>query len=136
MLVKYKKILAILIGGFALCASVSYASQMTYTPVNPDFGGSPFNGSTLLSEANANNHYVAPTPKSTTALDDLVTNSVLSSIAASISNKILNSHDGDSGSFTSGSSTITYRNVGGTITQTVYDNSTGQATVFTYPAGM
>jgi curli production assembly/transport component CsgF len=33
---------------FSFCAS---ASQLTYTPVNPTFGGNPLNGSYLLSTA-------------------------------------------------------------------------------------
>ena len=31
------------------------AADLTYTPVNPNFGGSPLNGSFLLNQAAANN---------------------------------------------------------------------------------
>ena len=41
---------AILIGLSALSVCAS-ASQLTYTPVNPTFGGNPLNGSYLLSTA-------------------------------------------------------------------------------------
>ena len=40
--------------GIAIAAAASaYASQLVYTPVNPSFGGSPQNGSWLLSQASA-----------------------------------------------------------------------------------
>ncbi|MBO9172249.1 curli assembly protein CsgF [Rhizobium sp. L245/93] len=40
--------------GIAITAAASaYASQLVYTPVNPTFGGSPQNGSWLLSQASA-----------------------------------------------------------------------------------
>jgi curli production assembly/transport component CsgF len=36
-------------------ASAASATELVYTPVNPSFGGSPLNGSTLLSQAQAQN---------------------------------------------------------------------------------
>ena len=41
-------------------ASQAAAQDIRYTPVNPSFGGSPFNGATLLNEANAQNKTVDP----------------------------------------------------------------------------
>lgn len=40
-------------------AGVSSA-ELTYTPVNPNFGGSPFNGAPLLSNATAQNKHKDP----------------------------------------------------------------------------
>ncbi|HZK92314.1 MAG TPA: curli assembly protein CsgF [Stellaceae bacterium] len=37
--------------GVAALADVAAASQLTYSPVNPTFGGSPLNGSYLLAVA-------------------------------------------------------------------------------------
>ena len=36
------------------------SGELTYTPVNPNFGGSPFNGAPLLSNATAQNKYKEP----------------------------------------------------------------------------
>ena len=53
-----------------LCGSQSFAGELTHGFVNPDFGGSPLNGTPLLANANAQNSftvsgstgYVPPTP--------------------------------------------------------------------------
>ncbi|MDX1372955.1 MAG: curli assembly protein CsgF, partial [Nitrososphaeraceae archaeon] len=36
---------------FFLLANDTFAQQLVYTPVNPSFGGSPLNGSWLISSA-------------------------------------------------------------------------------------
>ncbi|WP_024507308.1 curli assembly protein CsgF [Bradyrhizobium sp. ARR65] len=43
---------AIMVLGFA-GQSAAFASEMVYHPVNPTFGGNPLNGSSLLSQAQA-----------------------------------------------------------------------------------
>ncbi|MEI7669801.1 MAG: curli assembly protein CsgF [Pseudomonadota bacterium] len=131
-----KIVFAIFLSSLVFSASISNASPLTYTPVNPDFGGNPFNGSYLLSNASANNHYVAPQNSTSSALDSLVTTSVLSSVSANISNKILNSTNGQSGTFNTGTDTISYVNNGGTVTMTVFNNATGKTTILTFPAGV
>jgi curli production assembly/transport component CsgF len=44
-----------------LSMPVANASEMTYTPMNPSFGGNPANATALLANANAQNTYKAPT---------------------------------------------------------------------------
>jgi curli production assembly/transport component CsgF len=39
---------------------LAVASEMTYTPMNPSFGGNPANATALLANANAQNTYKAP----------------------------------------------------------------------------
>ena len=36
-----------------------FSQQLTYTPINPSFGGSPLNGSWMLGEAQAQNGFTA-----------------------------------------------------------------------------
>jgi curli production assembly/transport component CsgF len=43
-----------------LFAATLSASELVYTPVNPNFGGSPLNGSWLLNQANAQNSFEDP----------------------------------------------------------------------------
>lgn len=43
-----------------LPAFISSATELVYTPINPSFGGSPLNGSYLLSKAQAQNKHRAP----------------------------------------------------------------------------
>jgi curli production assembly/transport component CsgF len=64
-----KSILAVLV----LCCPLGQAGELVHNFVNPDFGGSPFNGAPLLANATAQNSfqpkstgaagYVAPIPK-------------------------------------------------------------------------
>lgn len=58
MLLRFIKIVFIL----SIAFSKIYSQQMVYTPINPSFGGSSFNGSTLLSEAQAQNGFTASVP--------------------------------------------------------------------------
>jgi curli production assembly/transport component CsgF len=48
-----------------LVCQYSFASELVYTPVNPNFGGSPLNGAALLSAASAQNSYQAKSASST-----------------------------------------------------------------------
>lgn len=43
-----------------LVTSSAVAGQLTYTPVNPSFGGSPLNGPYLLQKAQAGKSYTMP----------------------------------------------------------------------------
>lgn len=54
---------SLLVAAFALplLAGPALAGQLTYTPVNPTFGGNPLNGSYLLQKAQAGKSYPLPT---------------------------------------------------------------------------
>jgi curli production assembly/transport component CsgF len=45
---------------FLLTATIVSGSELIYRPVNPNFGGSPLNGSVLLNQANAQNSFEDP----------------------------------------------------------------------------
>jgi curli production assembly/transport component CsgF len=111
------------------------ASQLVYTPVNPSFGGSGFNSSHLLGTADANNRYEAP-QKDYSITSSLVTNSVLSAISSNISNTILKSTNGQSGSFNTGTDIISYVNTGGKVTLTIINNATGETTTLSLIPGV
>jgi curli production assembly/transport component CsgF len=42
---------------FLIASSYGFAQQLVYTPVNPAFGGDPFNYTWLLNSANAQNSF-------------------------------------------------------------------------------
>jgi curli production assembly/transport component CsgF len=46
-----------------LVSAGASSAELTYTPVNPNFGGSPFNGAPLLSNATAQNKHKEPVEK-------------------------------------------------------------------------
>jgi curli production assembly/transport component CsgF len=47
------------LAGAMMVAGAAFASQLTYAPVNPTFGGNPLNGSYLLSVAQSQGYGVA-----------------------------------------------------------------------------
>lgn len=81
---KWQKII-LLVVGIASTPGLVAASQLTYTPVNPDFGGSPFNGPPLLNEANAQNQYTAKQPAGQST-DQLLQQEATSTLVASATN--------------------------------------------------
>jgi curli production assembly/transport component CsgF len=112
---------------------------MVYTPVNPDFGGSPFNAAGLLAEANAQNHFQAPSAQSNPQQDftNTITSALLGELSTKIADTIFNSTSGQSGNFITGTEQISYVNTGGSISLTVTSLTTGQTTTFSgIPSGM
>jgi len=117
---------------------VAHASEMAYTPVNPNFGGSPLNGSFLLGEATANNHFKdhsgdTPPISATQSIVNQITNTVLANVATKISNQVYGENAAQSGTYQVGGSTISFVHQGQNIVLTVNDGQGGVTTV-TIPA--
>ncbi len=119
------------------------ATELLYTPVNPNFGGSPLNGSFLMNEATANNHF--PTPKTQTTatsstsaqqevlqnLQQAAINAVLSEVAQQISSGL--SQKNASGSYNIAGELINFQTVGNQINITLTDSTTGATTTIQIP---
>lgn len=79
-----------------------YAQQLVYTPINPSFGGSPLNGSWMLSQAQAQNGFTAGggssaySPYSTDPLADF-TSSLNRQILSQLSRNLISSMFGEEG---------------------------------------
>lgn len=121
-----------------LMAMPVMASPLTYTPVNPSFGGNPLNGPNLLSEANAINQYTAPV-KTQTPADKLaafaasVQSAILSRVSSALIKNIVNEVDNTlvPGTVVTQDYIITVANLSGGVVQvTTTDRTTGQATTF------
>jgi len=118
--------------------SPSIATQMNYTPVNPTFGGSPFNGASLLSEANANNHFA---PQTASPLDaqqnfaNTIQNAVLGQVSSQIASSIYGANSQLTGSITVGSVIYSWTTDAGTgeRTLTTTNTITGQQLTITIP---
>ena len=83
------------------CGKVTSAQQLVYHPVNPSFGGNPYNASWLLSEAQAQNTLTdggssSYNPYSSNPLDDFKA-SLNRQILSQISRNLLNSTLGTDG---------------------------------------
>jgi curli production assembly/transport component CsgF len=125
-------------------ATNASASQLVYTPVNPTFGGSPFNGAYLLSVADANNFNFLTNPKEAQELSSLssqqttsqeLQQALVSALISQASQQVIDSILGtngqaqDSGTFDLAGETISFNRSGGEINITLTDPSGGQTQI-------
>lgn len=126
-----------ILSGVVLTSTLSHASSMVYTPVNPSFGGSPLNGSMLLGNAQAQNTYKDPSLEDDeeSALDDF-NDRLQRSVLSRLTNSIAGNFVADDGSLIPGQ-TVTEDFIidvvdegDGTIRVTTTDRNTGDSTTF------
>lgn len=138
-----KKIL-ILIGLIALGITYSYAQDFVYTPKNPAFGGSPYNYSWMLSSAQSQDTYEAPSDESSAYSSyynsdpvDNFTESLNRQILSQLSRQIVSRQFGEEaleeGTYVLGDYQIEIGNGGAGLNITIVDNSTGAATSVEVP---
>lgn len=118
------------------------ASELKYRPVNPSFGGDPFNSSHLLGIAGAVNKFEEPKKDSlTSALSNpqdefsrVIKSSILSRVASNIADQIYGESGTrrESGSVVIDNTTINWRTVNGQIELRLQDGT--QATVISIPS--
>jgi curli production assembly/transport component CsgF len=127
-----------------LCPVAGGATSIQYTPVNPNFGGSPLNGSFLLNQATVNNSRYQTAPSSATAgsseasarqqiiqnLQQAAVNAVLSQVAQQISEGLTNNQ---SGSYNIAGELINFQRSGNEINITITDATTGGTTSIQIP---
>lgn len=128
------------LGGFVIIAclatSVS-ASELRYTPLNPSFGGSPFNSSHFLSRASAQNSHERPT---TTQSDSetfarTLQSAIVNQAAFSIANTIFTPAPGTYGvrqtAYDGTTTRIDYiQNADGNVTTIIVDKTNNTETSF------
>ena len=133
----------------ALTAAVGigpgFAGELVYRPVNPSFGGDPFNGPNLLNEANAQNGHKDPDATSPGSFfgqqasplqqfTNALQSSILSRVAGAVSGQVVDSNGNlVPGTFTIGNIRVIVTAGAGLLTITTTDLSTGQSTTFQVP---
>lgn len=129
----------IIISMVSLWVSSAQATEIIYTPINPNFGGNPGNASMLLSEAEAINTFTDPSAVNPFAklspLDQFNANLqqfVLNQIAASVTGQIIDANGNlIPGTITTQDFIISIIDLGGGALQiTTTDVNTGQTTSF------
>jgi curli production assembly/transport component CsgF len=131
----------------AFAAATAGATELVYTPVNPNFGGNPLNGPTLLSNAQAQNQYEedpdAPVDpnKNKTPLDQFneqLQRAILNRIAQALSGNVVDANGNlIPGTVSTSDFTINIVDNGdGTVTITTTDKATGQSTSFVVSASL
>ena len=118
--------------GFAGSAS---AQQLVYTPVNPAFGGNPFNSTQLEADANAQNPYKTGSTQNLTQSQlfaQQLQSELLAGLANQVAQAIFGPNSQPSGTFSFGGETVTFVRSLGEITVTITD-AAGAKTVITLP---
>lgn len=118
-----------------LATGHAMAGELVYTPVNPNFGGNPANGSFLLSEAQAQNHFKEPVTQESTfqQFQDTLDRAILSRIATTASGSLFdaNGHLKAGSEYDNADFHVSVVDLGGGILQvTTTDKNTGATTVF------
>jgi curli production assembly/transport component CsgF len=126
--------LAILAGAFAAPA---LAQDITYQPIDPTFGGNPFNSAHLLGVANAQNDYKDPTATTNSSQADIFARQLQSRLLSALSSQIVDAIFGEnpqeSGTISFGGQTITFVRSLTEVTLTITDNDTGEVTTIVIP---
>lgn len=129
-------------GAFAVFASVSgsvpaSAQDITYQPVDPSFGGNPFNSAHLLGIANAQNTFTDPKATANNSQADIFARQLQSRLLSALSSQIVDAIFGEnpqqSGTITFGGQTITFNRGLDEVTLTITDNETGEVTTIVIP---
>ena len=140
-----------LLAGLAAAAIVSSAtaSSLVFQPQNPNFGGSPLNGSFLQSQADSQNEFKRKEQRRQQILSDqkkptqeskgqefarILQSQLYSSLANKITQAIFGENAQTSGTFTFDGTRIDFQRVGSNVKLTIFDGTT--TTVVTVPSGI
>ena len=89
-----------------LFCNVTFASDIVYKPINPNFGGNPLNGNFLLGQAQAQNEFAVDAANGTVdRFEDRLENAILSQLARRVLDQAFGEVDdglGEGGIFVSG----------------------------------
>lgn len=130
---------AVVVGMTALTGAAPAAAQdLTYTPIDPTFGGNPFNSSHLLGIANAQNKFKDPSATGTGQTQaQIFAQQLQSRLLSSLSGQIVNAIFGDNpqqhGTISFGGQTITFDRGLDNVTLNITDDSTGEVTTIVVP---
>ena len=117
-------------------AGTASAQQLIYTPINPAFGGNPFNSTQLEADANAQNQYRSSGAAQNLTQSQLFAQQLQSELLAGLANQVAQAIFGPSaqpsGTFSFGGETVSFVRSLGEITVTITDGA-GAKTVITLP---
>lgn len=118
-------------------ASGASAQQLVYTPINPTFGGNPFNSSHLLATANAQNQFLpksasSSAPTQAQQFASQLQSTILAGVAQQISNAIFGNNPQQSGTISFGGTTVSFQRGLDNVTINITDPS-GVTTTIVVP---
>ena len=121
----------------AFGASGPAIAEITYQPINPSFGGNPFNSSHLLGIANGQNNYTDPKSTANTSDADLfarqLQSRLLSALSSQITDAIFGPNPQERGTITFGGQTISFVRSLDSVQLAITNNSSGEVTNIEIP---
>ena len=128
---------AIFVGGALGLAMPAQAQDIVYQPVDPSFGGNPFNSAHLLGVAGAQNDYKDPSSQQTSSQADIFARQLQSRLLSALSSQIVDAIFGDNpqerGTISFGGQTIDFVRSLTEVTLTITDDDTGEVTTIVIP---
>ncbi|MEM6899434.1 MAG: curli assembly protein CsgF [Pseudomonadota bacterium] len=127
-----------IIVGLSIAGSMAHAQDLVYEPVNPSFGGNPFNSAHLLGIATAQDDNeppvdeVAETTQAELFLRQLESR-LLSGLAREVTDAIFGDDPQESGVVQFGEQSISFERGLDNVTIEVFDATTGQMTEIVLP---
>ncbi len=113
------------------------AQDMVYEPINPTFGGNPFNSAHLLGVAGAQNKTKDPSSTTTNSQADVFARQLQSRLLSALSSQIVDAIFGEnpqeSGTITFGGQTIRFERGLESVTLTITDDASGEITTIVVP---
>ncbi|MFN3473847.1 MAG: curli assembly protein CsgF [Blastomonas sp.] len=135
-----KVAVAILTAGLWLTLPIgnpALAQDIIYQPINPSFGGNPFNSNHLLGIANAQNDFTNPASSSSSSQADIFARQLQSRLLSALSSQIVSAIFGDnpqeSGTISFGGQTVNFIRSLTEVTITIINDETGEQTVIVVP---
>ena len=132
-----------------MLAQQASASELVYQPINPAFGGNPFNGPFLLETATLRNGH-EPNDKGSggsgltglSGLSDqdqfvrILQSRLLSDMASKVADAIFGESAQDSGEFRYGSQVVNFSRGLDTISIDIFNETTGERTQISVPSSV
>jgi curli production assembly/transport component CsgF len=117
------------------CASGASSSELVYKPINPNFGGNPFNDGILLGTANAQNKYEREREERdlTEQFARSLQSRLFSGLARQVEDAIFGDNPQDSGVFTVGDQQVSFDRGIEFITIEISNLGDGSSTVIEVP---
>ena len=114
-----------------------HAQDIAYSPINPSFGGSPFNSSHLLGIAGAQKPEKARAASAESAPSELflrqLQSRLLSALAGQVTDSIFGDNPQDHGTISFGNQLVTFQRGLDTVVLTVVDLAAGTTTEIEIP---
>lgn len=128
---------AIAAAAATMAPGAARAQDIVYEPINPSFGGNPFNSAHLLGIAGAQNKTKDPATATTNSQADIFARQLQSRLLSALSSQIVDAIFGEnpqeSGTITFGGQTIKFERGLESVTLTIIDDATGEVTTIVVP---